>query len=104
MAGNPGDGKPKAPPPKAAPLIKGLPTRKPVAPHAKPGPPVGAALGQAGLKIMDFTKDFNAKTAEIDVRPAFSTSVAEGCTALVVLVVLALTCMCQKSGMRISVD
>lgn len=30
---------------------------------AKPGPPVGAALGQAGLKIMDFVKDFNAATA-----------------------------------------
>ena len=36
--------------------------------QAKPGPPVGAALGQAGLKIIEFTKDFNAKTAEIDVR------------------------------------
>lgn len=38
--------------------------------QAKPGPPVGAALGQAGLKIIEFTKDFNAKTAEIDVRAA----------------------------------
>lgn len=35
--------------------------------QAKPGPPVGAALGQAGLKIIDFTKDFNAKTSEIAV-------------------------------------
>mmetsp|Transcript_19119 Transcript_19119/g.57735 ORF Transcript_19119/g.57735 Transcript_19119/m.57735 type:complete len:157 (-) Transcript_19119:644-1114(-) len=33
--------------------------------QAKPGPPVGAALGQAGLKIMEFVKDFNAKTADI---------------------------------------
>lgn len=33
--------------------------------QAKPGPPVGAALGQAGLKIMDFVKDFNAATAEL---------------------------------------
>lgn len=32
--------------------------------QAKPSPPVGPALGQAGLKIMDFCKDFNAKTAE----------------------------------------
>ncbi|KAI7845524.1 hypothetical protein COHA_000947 [Chlorella ohadii] len=32
--------------------------------HARPSPPVGPALGQAGLKIMDFCKDFNAKTAE----------------------------------------
>ena len=34
---------------------------------AKPAPPVGPALGQAGLKIMDFCKDFNAKTAGIKV-------------------------------------
>ena len=33
--------------------------------QAKPAPPVGPALGQAGLKIMDFCKDFNAKTADI---------------------------------------
>lgn len=36
--------------------------------QAKPAPPVGPALGQAGLKIMDFCKDFNAKTADIMVR------------------------------------
>ncbi len=30
---------------------------------AKPAPPVGPALGQAGLNIMAFCKDFNAKTA-----------------------------------------
>lgn len=35
--------------------------------QAKPGPPVGAALGQAGLKIMEFVKDFNARTADIKV-------------------------------------
>lgn len=35
--------------------------------QAKPSPPVGPALGQAGLKIMDFCKDFNAKTAEYKV-------------------------------------
>lgn len=33
--------------------------------QAKPGPPVGAALGQAGLKIMDFVKDFNAATSQL---------------------------------------
>lgn len=36
--------------------------------QAKPAPPVGPALGQAGLKIMDFCKDFNAKTADYKVR------------------------------------
>eukprot|EP00891_Asterochloris_glomerata_P000251 jgi/Astpho2/251/e_gw1.00010.190.1_t len=33
---------------------------------AKPAPPVGPALGQAGLNIMSFCKDFNAKTSEIN--------------------------------------
>ncbi|GBF96876.1 mitochondrial ribosomal protein L11 [Raphidocelis subcapitata] len=31
---------------------------------AKPAPPVGPALGQAGLNIMAFCKEFNAKTAD----------------------------------------
>ncbi len=30
---------------------------------ATPAPPVGPALGQAGINIMGFTKQFNAKTA-----------------------------------------
>ena len=30
--------------------------------QANPSPPVGPALGQAGVNIMDFCKDFNAKT------------------------------------------
>ena len=31
---------------------------------ATPAPPVGPALGQAGINIVGFTKDFNARTAE----------------------------------------
>lgn len=31
---------------------------------AKPSPPVGPALGQHGVNIMAFCKEFNAKTAE----------------------------------------
>jgi large subunit ribosomal protein L11 len=31
---------------------------------ATPAPPVGPALGQAGVNIMDFCKAFNAKTGE----------------------------------------
>ena len=30
---------------------------------ATPAPPVGPALGQHGLNIVQFTKDFNARTA-----------------------------------------
>lgn len=33
--------------------------------QANPSPPVGPALGQRGLNIMAFVKEFNAKTAEI---------------------------------------
>jgi large subunit ribosomal protein L11 len=33
---------------------------------ANPAPPVGPALGQAGVNIMEFCKSFNAKTQEIE--------------------------------------
>ncbi len=54
--------------------------------QAKPAPPVGPALGQAGLNIMNFCKDFNAKTADMKVfillqllyqRPLFSHASAD---------------------------
>ena len=32
--------------------------------QASPSPPIGPALGQAGLNIMDFCKAFNAKTQD----------------------------------------
>jgi large subunit ribosomal protein L11 len=32
---------------------------------ANPAPPVGPALGQAGVNIMDFCKQFNAKTQQM---------------------------------------
>lgn len=32
--------------------------------NATPAPPVGPALGQKGVNIMDFRKQFNAKTAD----------------------------------------
>ena len=34
--------------------------------QAKPSPPVGPALGQHGLNIMEFCKAFNAKTQKMD--------------------------------------
>ena len=34
--------------------------------NANPAPPVGPALGQHGVNIMDFCKAFNAKTAKDD--------------------------------------
>ena len=33
---------------------------------ANPSPPIGPALGQRGLNIMEFCKAFNAKTADIE--------------------------------------
>lgn len=33
---------------------------------ATPAPPLGPALGQRGVNIMEFTKAFNAKTGEMD--------------------------------------
>jgi large subunit ribosomal protein L11 len=34
--------------------------------QANPAPPVGPALGQAGVNIMEFCKAFNAKTGEMN--------------------------------------
>lgn len=34
--------------------------------QASPSPPIGPALGQAGLNIMDFCKDFNSKTEKLE--------------------------------------
>ena len=33
---------------------------------ANPSPPVGPALGQRGINIMEFCKAFNAKTQELE--------------------------------------
>jgi large subunit ribosomal protein L11 len=33
---------------------------------AKPSPPIGPALGQRGLNIMEFCKAFNARTAQME--------------------------------------
>lgn len=42
---------------------------------ATPAPPVGPALGQHGVPLMDFCKEFNAKTAEMgdDIIPVVLT-------------------------------
>ncbi|KAF0183005.1 MAG: large subunit ribosomal protein L11 [Hyphomonadaceae bacterium] len=37
-----------------------------IAGEAKPAPPIGPALGQRGLNIMEFCKGFNAKTQEME--------------------------------------
>ena len=36
--------------------------------QANPSPPVGPALGQAGLNIMEFCKAFNAQTQNMEPR------------------------------------
>ena len=33
---------------------------------ANPSPPIGPALGQRGLNIMEFCKAFNARTAQLE--------------------------------------
>ena len=43
-------------------MLRNRPAWPSTAGGAKPAPPVGPALGQAGLNIMGFCKDFNART------------------------------------------
>ncbi len=47
--------------------IKGEIKLQIMAGKATPAPPVGPALGQAGVNIVDFCKAFNAKTASKDL-------------------------------------
>ena len=42
---------------------------------ASPSPPIGPALGQRGLNIMEFCKAFNAKTQEMDANMPIPTIV-----------------------------
>ena len=44
--------------------VEGLIKLQITAGKATPAPPVGPALGQKGVNIMDFCKQFNAKTAD----------------------------------------
>ena len=46
--------------------IKGYVKLQVPAGQASPSPPIGPALGQAGLNIMDFCKTFNAKTEKLE--------------------------------------
>ena len=47
--------------------IKGYIKLQIAAGKANPSPPVGPALGQQGVNIMEFCKAFNAKTQEMEV-------------------------------------
>ena len=46
--------------------------------EANPAPPIGPVLGQAGVNIMEFCKQFNAKTMKQkgEVTPVIITGVA----------------------------
>ena len=45
---------------------------------ATPAPPVGPALGQHGVNIMQFTKEFNARTAAVLLKKACNLKSASG--------------------------
>jgi large subunit ribosomal protein L11 len=49
--------------------IKGLIKLQVIGGQANPSPPVGPALGQHGVNIMDFCKQFNAKTEQVKGQP-----------------------------------
>ena len=43
---------------------------------ANPSPPVGPALGQRGINIMEFCKAFNAKTADMEPGATCATEIS----------------------------
>ena len=49
--------------------IKGIIKLQVLGGQANPSPPVGPALGQHGVNIMDFCKQFNAKTEQVKGQP-----------------------------------
>ena len=46
---------------------------------ANPSPPIGPALGQRGLNIMEFCKAFNARTAQLEIAGDFFRHLAFSC-------------------------
>ena len=60
--------------------IKGTLKLQILAGQANPSPPVGPALGQAGVNIMQFCKDFNAATQQQsgDLLPTIITVYGDG--------------------------
>ena len=74
---------------------------------ATPAPPVGPALGQAGVNIMDFCKAFNARTAKDDglIIPVVGVGVLSGFTGtfpavLAFSVLLAALCLFSVASIR----
>ena len=61
--------------PKKKKKIKGLVKLNVPAGKATPAPPIGPALGQHGVPLMDFCKEFNARTANMgdDIIPVVLT-------------------------------
>ena len=55
--------------------IEGYLTMQVPAGGASPSPPIGPALGQRGLNIMEFCKAFNAKTQEMEANMPIPTIV-----------------------------
>ena len=55
--------------------VKGIVKLNIPAQQATPGPPIGPALGQHGVPLMDFCKEFNARTKEMgnDIIPVVLT-------------------------------
>ncbi len=45
---------------------------------ANPSPPIGPALGQRGVNIMEFCKAFNAKTSELEKGMPIPTMITVG--------------------------
>jgi large subunit ribosomal protein L11 len=70
--------------------------------QATPAPPVGPALGQAGLNIMDFCKAFNARTQEQNgtVIPVIITVYADRSYSFITKTPPAAVLLLQAAGLK----
>ena len=70
--------------------------------EAKPGPPVGPALGQHGIQLMQFCKDYNAATQDKKgyIIPVVVTVYADRSFSFVLKTPPASVLICKESGIN----
>jgi len=74
---------------------------------ANPSPPIGPALGQRGLNIMEFCKAFNAQTQGVEPGlplPVVITAFADKSFSFIIKTPPAAVCLCPWSSRRLQTN